>query len=77
MLVVIQYYLQSSVTDLDQIRWVFDGGKSPVDFQANLTRAVEDLPLTPEIATKFGFEDALELRNVIIESFDDIFILVD
>jgi hypothetical protein len=35
------------------------------------------LPLTPEIATKFGFEDALELRNVIIEGFDDIFILVD
>jgi len=56
---------------------VFDGGKSPVDFQANLTRAVEDLPLTKEIATKFGYPDKYELESAIIENFRTIFILVD
>ncbi len=56
---------------------MFDGGKSPVDFEANLTRAVEDLPLTQEIATKLGFETIQRLESEIIDRFDDIFILVD
>ena len=56
---------------------MFDGGKSPVDFEANLTRAVEDLPLTNNIATKFGMDNVAELKSEIIDRFEDIFILVD
>ncbi len=56
---------------------MFDGGKSPVDFEANLNRAVDDLPLTDKIATKFGYLDKYELESAIIENFRTIFILVD
>jgi hypothetical protein len=66
-----------NISDLKKIKWEADGGKSPVDLQANLTNAIENLPSTPEIATKFGFETIQRLESEIIDRFDDIFILVD
>ena len=71
------------MTDLEQIKWIFDGAKSPSNFKSELTNAVEnlpktgDLPLTDEIAAKFGYPDKFELESAIIENFDEIFILVD
>lgn len=40
------------VTDLDQIRWIFDGRKSPDDFIPNITTAINNLQLTKELAEK-------------------------
>lgn len=74
---------ESNVTDLEQIKWIFDGAKSPDNFTGKLTNAVENLPttgglpLTPEIASKFGFQTVTALENEILERFDDLFILVD
>lgn len=68
---------ESNVTDLDQIKWIFDRVKSPSNFTGDLTRAVENLPLTTFMANKFGMANVSELKTEIIARFDDIFILVD
>ena len=68
------------VTDLDQIRWLFDGRKSPPNFTSNMTDAVNNLPLTDALAQKL-LQDPLatipDLRNEIIAQMGDIFKLVN
>ena len=67
------------VTDLDQIRWLFDGRKAPPDFAANMRDAVNNLTLTDELARKLLQDPqatATNLRAEILALFNDIFVLV-
>jgi hypothetical protein len=62
--------------ELSQIRWIFDGAKNPPNFRANMMRAIDNLPLTDDMAIKFlNRQDATiyELRNLLRSNFDNIF----
>lgn len=41
------------VSSLNQIQWIFDGRKAPSDFTTNIETAIDNLPLTEELALKF------------------------
>jgi hypothetical protein len=43
----------SEVTNLSQIKWYFEGSKSPADFAKNIEDAINKLELTDDLARKF------------------------
>ena len=43
----------SNVTSLDQIKWIFNGAKNPPNFSQNMLDAIDNLPLTNQMAQKF------------------------
>lgn len=64
------------VTDLSQLKWVFDGRKSPANFTSNMDNAINNLPLTKELASKFiGSEDISMFRNYLKSESSNLFIL--
>ena len=72
--------LNSDVSDLSQIKWIFYGSKNPANFRQNMLNAIDDLPLTDELANKFlsGVRDpnVAKLRETIKSEFDNVFQLI-
>lgn len=67
---------RDNVGDLSQIQWIFDGAKSQPDFRSNLLNAVNDLSFSANILSKFGFTRNAQLRELISDNFEDVFVLV-
>lgn len=65
------------VNDLTQIQWIFDGAKSPPDFKSNLLNVVNDLSFSANVLSKFGFTRNAQLRELISDNFEDVFVLVE
>jgi hypothetical protein len=64
----------SDVTNLSQIKWYFEGSKSPADFAKNMEEAINKLELTDDLARKFlGIPDKEVLRTELIDNLNEIF----
>lgn len=65
------------VSDLSQIRWIFNGAKNPTNFRQNMMNAIDHLSLTDDLARKFVKEverpTTTDLKELLKENFDDIF----
>tara|TARA_R110002060_G_scaffold76055_1_gene86149 strand:+ start:339 stop:833 length:495 start_codon:yes stop_codon:yes gene_type:complete len=68
---------RDNVGDLSQIQWIFDGAKSPPDFKSNLLNVVDDLSFSANVLIKFGFTRNAQLRELISDNFEDVFVLVE
>lgn len=74
----------SDITDLSQIRWRFNGEKAPDNFKENMMKAIDQLPLTDDLAKKLlkdvpgdGIEiNANLLQQILKEDFDNLFKLI-
>lgn len=73
-------------TDLDQIKWIFNGNKNPVGannkaFRETMLEELDKLPLTDELAQKFliGIDNPSpsKLKQELILQFEDIFKLAE
>jgi hypothetical protein len=67
--------LNDDVTNLSQLKWIFDGKKFPegYDFKGKMKKAIEKMDIPKEALKKFGTESMDELKNDIIKNFDNIF----
>ena len=70
------------VTDLRQLKWIFDGGKNPEKFIENMKNAIMDLPddKLKTLANKFIKDidkpTASDLKKLLIKQQDNIFKLL-
>ncbi len=68
------------ITNLGQLKWVFDGAKNPADFKKKLIAAINGMTddQLDQFSVKFGFDidGGSELRASLIDNFDSIFILL-
>ncbi|MGV6861261.1 MAG: hypothetical protein ACWA41_05790 [Putridiphycobacter sp.] len=63
-----------NVDQLNQIKWIFDGRKTPSDFITNIENAIDNLPLTEELALKFTGQDNISVfRNYLKSEISNIF----
>lgn len=73
---------REDVENLSQIKWIFDGKKTPENFKKNMLDAIDKLPLkdgtslTDDLVKKFGVKNSDELINLIESKFENIFKLV-
>jgi hypothetical protein len=71
--------LNKDITDLSQIKWIFDGSKNPANFRQQMLNAIDDLPLKSDLAIKyFPYKDNVsvsDLRKLLKDNFDNIFII--
>lgn len=67
--------LIDEVTNLNQLKWIFDGKKIPegYDFKEKMKEAIEKMDMPKEALKKFGARTEDELKNDIIKNFDNIF----
>ena len=67
--------LNDDVTNLSQLKWVFDGKKFPegYDFKGKMKKAIEKMDMPKEALKKFGARTEDELKTAIINNFDNIF----
>jgi hypothetical protein len=67
--------LIDEVTNLNQLKWIFDGKKFPegYDFKGKMKKAIEKMDIPNEALEKFGKESVDEVKNDIIKNFDNIF----
>ncbi|MET3028632.1 fibronectin type III domain-containing protein [Flavobacterium sp. UW10123] len=67
----------ADIIDLKQLQWMFDAAKNPPDFVTNMKNAIDNLPLTDEIAKKFLKDvenpTVSKLKKYLKEDFDEIF----
>ncbi|MFK7061447.1 hypothetical protein V3Q90_15115 [Flavobacterium oreochromis] len=67
----------ADIIDLKQLQWLFDMGKNPPDFVTNMKSAIDNLPLTDEMAKKFLKDvenpTVSKLRKYLREDFNEIF----
>lgn len=67
----------SDIIDFKQLQWMFDAGKNPPDFVTNMKNAIDNLPLTDEMAKKFvkDIKDPTvkDLKKLLNKEFDNIF----
>lgn len=63
------------VTNLDQLKWIFDGKKFPegYDFKGKMKEAIEKMDIPNKALEKFKKGSAEALKNDIIKNFDNIF----
>jgi len=58
-------------------KWMFNGAKNPPDFKQNMKKAIDNLPLTDDMAKKFLKDvenpTASKLKKYLKEDFDEIF----
>ena len=71
---------RDDVRSLDQIRWIFDRSKNPLGkngeiFRISIEKSIESLNISKKIAEKFGTKNPEELKDLIINNFDKIFVL--
>ena len=66
----------TNANSLDQVKWIFNGAKNPPDFRTNMMDAIDNLPLTDNLAKKLldnpNATKAL-LKNQLKTDFDEIF----
>lgn len=66
---------REDVENLSQIKWIFDGKKTPENFKKNMLDAIDKLPLTEKLAEKFINEKNVNnLRKYLKDNFETIFI---
>ena len=65
----------SEVSDLSQIKWIFDGKKAPADFKEKMLEEIKKLNIDPNVAEKLEFKNSQLLMNEIKKQFDNIFII--
>lgn len=67
--------LIDEVTNLNQIKWIFDGKKIPegYDFKEKMKEAIEKMDIPNKALEKFKKRSAEALKNDIIKNFDNIF----
>lgn len=70
----------TNANTLDQIKWMFNGAKNPPNFRTNMLNAIDNLPLTDNLAKKFLPDvrnaNAELLRQELKTQIDDIFHLI-
>ena len=71
---------RDDVRSLDQIIWIFDRSKNPLGkngeiFRISIEKSIESLNISKKIAEKFGTKNPEELKDLIINNFDKIFVL--
>lgn len=62
-------------SDLSQIKWVFDGKKTPVNFKEKMLEEINKLKIDKEVWIKYKAQSANDLKNMISNEFDKIFLL--
>ena len=66
----------TNANSLDQIKWMFNGAKNPPNFRTNMLNAIDNLPLTDNLAKKLldnpNATKAI-LKNELKSKFDNIF----
>lgn len=65
----------TNASTLDQIKWMFNGAKNPPNFRTNMMNAIDNLPLTDDLARKLLKDpDATKglLKNRLKSEFDNI-----
>ncbi|OWP74241.1 hypothetical protein BWK62_14760 [Flavobacterium oreochromis] len=70
----------TNASSLEQIKWIFNGSKNPPNFTTNMKNAIDNLPLTDNLAKKFlGRNNATadDLKDLLESKFNDIFKLVN
>ena len=65
----------SDVSDLSQIKWIFDGKKVPADLKEKMLEKIRKI-VTDDMATKLGKDNKDVLFEEILTNFDNIFIVV-
>ena len=65
----------TDVSDLSQIKWIFDGKKAPADFKEKMLEEIKKLNIPDDVIRKFKARDKNELENMITNNFDNIFII--
>ena len=65
----------TDVSDLSQIKWIFDGKKVPTDFKEKMLQEIKKLKLTEDMVNGLRKSSKEELFEDIIENFDSIFII--
>ena len=65
----------TEVSDLSQIKWIFDGKKAPADFKEKMLEEIKKLDIDPNVAEKLEFKNSQLLMNEIEKQFDNIFII--
>ena len=65
----------SEISDLSQIKWIFDGKKAPADFKEKMLEEIKKLNIDPNVAEKLEFKNSQLLMNEIKKQFDNIFII--
>ena len=65
----------SKVTDLSQIRWIFDGKKVPADFKSKMMEEIKKIEVRDDVCKKFKMKDLGGLINEIGNEFDNIFLI--
>ena len=66
----------TDVSDLSQIKWIFDGKKVPADFKEKMLEEIKKIVPTDDMATKLGKDHKDVLFDEILTNFDNIFIVV-
>ena len=70
----------TNANTLDQIKWMFNGAKSPPNFRTNMLNVIDNLPLTDNLAKKFlgrNTATANDLKDLLELKFNDIFKLAN
>ena len=62
-------------SDLSQIKWVFDGKKTPVNFKEKMLEEINKLKIDKEVWIKYKAQSANDLKYMISNEFDKIFLL--
>jgi hypothetical protein len=65
--------------NLSQLKWIFNGSKNPGNFRSNMLNAIDNLPLTDDLAKKFlKRSDAIadDLKELLEINADNIFQLI-
>ena len=70
----------TNAKNLSDIKWIFNSAKNPANFQQNLINAINDLPLTNELARKFipsnPSATISDLKDLLGVKFNQIFKLI-
>lgn len=62
---------------MSQIKWIFDGAKLPPNFRSDLLNAVDSVSFSQSVLNKFGVTRNSQLRELISDNFEDVFVLVE
>ena len=66
-----------NVTDLSQLKWVFDGKKVTADFKSKMMEEIKKIKMGNEVLSKFHYANEEELYKAISKKFDGIFIIAN
>jgi hypothetical protein len=65
------------ITNLNQLKWIFDAAKKPPEFVENMKKAIDNLPIGDDLVRKFvkNIDDpeAIDLKDLLKKNFSTIF----